>query len=83
MTDLNQQTNAAASEARQATQAISPALDSYSDNVLFGNLWERPDLSKRDRNSTASAQSPRSGRAHEAEDGLVYRSQLCRDRAQK
>ena len=36
MTDLNQQTNAAASEARQATQAISPALDSYSDNVLFG-----------------------------------------------
>ena len=31
--------------------------------------------------STASVQSPRSGRAHEADDGLVYRSQLCRHSA--
>ena len=37
----------------------------------------------RDRNSTARVQSPRSGRAHEADDGLVYRSQLCRYGAQK
>jgi 4-carboxymuconolactone decarboxylase len=49
MTDLNQQSIAAAPEARQATQAIAPALGRYTDSVLFGTLWERPDLSKRDR----------------------------------
>jgi 4-carboxymuconolactone decarboxylase len=52
MTDLNQQSIAAASAvpaARQATQAVAPALNAYTDNVLFGTLWQRPDLSKRDR----------------------------------
>jgi 4-carboxymuconolactone decarboxylase len=28
---------------------IAPALADYTDNVLFGDLWKRPELSPRDR----------------------------------
>jgi 4-carboxymuconolactone decarboxylase len=28
---------------------IAPALGEYTDKVLFGDVWERPELSKRDR----------------------------------
>lgn len=28
---------------------IAPALGAYTDDVLFGDVWERPGLSKRDR----------------------------------
>jgi 4-carboxymuconolactone decarboxylase len=28
---------------------IAPALGRYTDEVLFGDVWERPQLSKRDR----------------------------------
>ncbi len=28
---------------------IAPALAEYTDEVLFGDVWERPGLSKRDR----------------------------------
>src|SRR5437763_5776333 len=28
---------------------IAPALGDYTDRVLFGEVWERPGLSKRDR----------------------------------
>src|SRR3954469_19245496 len=28
---------------------IAPALGEYTDKVLFGEVWERPGLSKRDR----------------------------------
>jgi 4-carboxymuconolactone decarboxylase len=28
---------------------IAPAFGEYTDNVLFGEVWERPGLSKRDR----------------------------------
>ncbi|MFL5755188.1 MAG: carboxymuconolactone decarboxylase family protein [Chloroflexota bacterium] len=28
---------------------IAPALDEYTQKVLFGEVWERPGLSKRDR----------------------------------
>jgi 4-carboxymuconolactone decarboxylase len=49
MTDLNQQSIAAAPAAQQATQAVAPSLGTYTDNVLFGTLWQRPHLSKRDR----------------------------------
>ena len=28
---------------------IAPALDAYTSGVLFGDVWERPGLSKRDR----------------------------------
>ncbi|ACD20059.1 carboxymuconolactone decarboxylase family protein [Paraburkholderia phytofirmans] len=35
--------------ARQAFGAIAPKLAEISDEVLFGDIWERPQLSKRDR----------------------------------
>jgi 4-carboxymuconolactone decarboxylase len=28
---------------------IAPALSDFTDNVLFGNVWKRPQLSPRDR----------------------------------
>lgn len=28
---------------------VAPALDEITQSVLFGDVWERPDLSKRDR----------------------------------
>jgi 4-carboxymuconolactone decarboxylase len=37
------------SAARNAFGDIAPALADYTDNVLFGDVWERPGLSPRDR----------------------------------
>ena len=34
---------------RTAMQEVAPALADFSANVLFGDVWERPGLSKRDR----------------------------------
>jgi 4-carboxymuconolactone decarboxylase len=36
-------------EARTVMQEISPKLADLSAKVLFGDVWERPELSKRDR----------------------------------
>jgi 4-carboxymuconolactone decarboxylase len=36
-------------EARTVMQEVAPALADYTANVLFGDVWERPELSKRDR----------------------------------
>ena len=35
--------------ARSPFADVAPALGDYTDNVLFGDVWERPGLSKRDR----------------------------------
>jgi 4-carboxymuconolactone decarboxylase len=35
--------------ARQAFGDVAPALADYTDEVLFGDVWERPGLSPRDR----------------------------------
>jgi 4-carboxymuconolactone decarboxylase len=35
--------------ARKAFGDIAPALADYTDRVLFGDVWERPGLSPRDR----------------------------------
>jgi 4-carboxymuconolactone decarboxylase len=35
--------------ARKSFGDIAPALAQYTDDVLFGEVWERPGLSKRDR----------------------------------
>lgn len=35
--------------AREAFGVVAPALADYTDDVLFGDVWERPALSKRDR----------------------------------
>ena len=37
------------SAARNRIQADFPALVAYTNDVLYGDLWERPGLSKRDR----------------------------------
>jgi 4-carboxymuconolactone decarboxylase len=34
---------------RKAYGDIAPALGEFTDKVLFGEVWERPGLSKRDR----------------------------------
>ncbi len=34
---------------RDALRAFTPKLIDLTDNVLFGDVWERPGLSKRDR----------------------------------
>ena len=34
---------------RTAMQEVAPGLADYTANVLFGDVWERPGLSKRDR----------------------------------
>lgn len=36
-------------KARQMFGEIAPKLAELSDEVLFGDIWERPQLSKRDR----------------------------------
>ena len=35
--------------AREAVRAVVPKLIDLSEKVLFGDVWERPQLSKRDR----------------------------------
>ena len=37
------------STARSAMQEVSPKLAQIAADVLFGDVWERPELSKRDR----------------------------------
>jgi len=37
------------SNGRRAFGDIAPALAGYTDDVLFGDVWERPGLSPRDR----------------------------------
>jgi len=37
------------SNARKSFGDIAPALADYTDKVLFGDVWERPGLSPRDR----------------------------------
>ena len=34
---------------REAVRGVVPDLIKYSENVLFGEVWERPGLKKRDR----------------------------------
>ena len=34
---------------RDAMRQISPKLESLTEEVLFGDVWEQPELSKRDR----------------------------------
>jgi 4-carboxymuconolactone decarboxylase len=34
---------------RSAYADVAPALGEYTDKILFGEVWERPGLSKRDR----------------------------------
>jgi 4-carboxymuconolactone decarboxylase len=44
-----EETRARKSVAPPDVQSITPGLAGYTDNVLFGDLWLRPDLAPRDR----------------------------------
>jgi 4-carboxymuconolactone decarboxylase len=51
-----QGSSAQATRAQQLMGGIAPKLAELTDNVLFGDVWERPQLSKRDRSlATVSA----------------------------
>ena len=45
-------------------QAVSPALEYYSDRVVMGDLWKRPGLSSRDRSvvTVAAISAPKGDR---------------------
>lgn len=43
------QAAASASASRERVRETVPKLIELTENVLFGDIWERPDLSKRDR----------------------------------
>src|SRR5262249_25121830 len=40
---------ASSSDPRERLRAVVPKLMDLTENVLFGDVWERPGLSKRDR----------------------------------
>jgi 4-carboxymuconolactone decarboxylase len=42
-------TNVQPTPAQQMMREMAPKLAELTDDVLFGDVWERPDLSKRDR----------------------------------
>jgi len=48
-------TPAIATAARKAFGDIAPKLAELSDEVLFGDVWERPQLSRRDRSLVTCA----------------------------
>lgn len=39
----------ASAQPREDVRTVSPALDRYTEDLLMGDLWKRPDLSRRDR----------------------------------
>lgn len=41
--------------ARESFGSVAPKLAELSDDVLFGDVWERPQLSKRDRSLVTCA----------------------------
>jgi 4-carboxymuconolactone decarboxylase len=43
------------SRARKAIGDVAPKLAELTDDVLFGDIWERPGLSKRDRSLATCA----------------------------
>ena len=61
------------SAAQKAYGDVSPGLADLSDRVLFGEVWERPGLSKRDR-SLATVTALISGYRHNELPGHVSRA---------
>ena len=51
--------------ARKAFGDIAPGLARITDEVLFGDVWERPQLSKRDRSLVTSAALVATGKAEQ------------------
>jgi 4-carboxymuconolactone decarboxylase len=51
--------------ARQSFGAVAPKLAELSDEVLFGDVWEGPELSKRDRSLVTCAALIAQGKAEQ------------------
>lgn len=51
--------------ARQLLEEIAPKLGQLTDDVLFGDVWERPQLSKRDRSLITCTAIVASGRTEQ------------------
>ncbi len=69
--------------AQQAYGDVAPALADFTDRVLFGEVWERPGLSKRDRSLVTVAalvagyrQNELPGHFRRAMDNGVTREEL-------
>ena len=54
---------------------LAPALVGFTDDVLFGQVWERPELSPRDRSLVTVACLTTSGNT----DRLVYHPGLAKE----
>jgi len=57
------QTAPVAPRAPQSMREVAPGLAAYTDNVLFGEVWERPGLAKRDRSLVTIASLIAGGRS--------------------
>jgi hypothetical protein len=55
------------SAVRKALGELAPKLVELTDNVLFGDVWERPQLSKRDRSLITCAALVSTGKAEQIE----------------
>ncbi|MEA5455935.1 carboxymuconolactone decarboxylase family protein [Sinomonas sp. JGH33] len=54
---------------------FAPALVGYTDNVLFGQVWERPELSPRDRSLATVAALVAGGNAEQLTFHLAFAKQ--------
>jgi 4-carboxymuconolactone decarboxylase len=59
------------SPAREAIRGIVPKLAEVSDQVIYGDVWERPGLSKRDRSLIVVATLLALGREKQLEGHLA------------
>jgi 4-carboxymuconolactone decarboxylase len=60
-------TNQSASAMQQALGGFAPKLVELTDSVLFGDVWERPQLSKRDRSLITCAALVATGKTEQME----------------
>ncbi|RYZ65242.1 MAG: carboxymuconolactone decarboxylase family protein [Proteobacteria bacterium] len=58
--------------ARKAIGDIAPKLAELTDEVLFGDVWERPQLSKRDRSLITCAALVATGKTEQMNFHLPY-----------
>jgi len=61
----------ATSPAREAIRGTVPKLAEISDQVIYGDVWERPGLSKRDRSLTTVATLVALGREKQLDGHLA------------
>jgi 4-carboxymuconolactone decarboxylase len=59
------------SPAREAIRGTVPLLAEYSDKIIYGEVWERPQLSKRDRSLIVVASLMSMGRERQLEGHLA------------